>query len=58
MTILQSPALPINMLLIFDMHHLNRALFLNVTSLHAFSFSLPAAAKRSIAPFKTRYASL
>ena len=58
MTISRSSALSINVLLIFEMHDLNGALFLNTTFFSALSFSVPAAAKRSIFPFTTIYVSL
>ena len=58
MTISRSPALAINVLLIFEMHDLNEALFLNTTSFPALSFSFAAAAKISIVPFTAIYASL
>ena len=51
-------ALYVNVLLIFEMHDLNGGLFLNATSLSGLSFSFAAAAKRSIVPFTTIYASL
>ena len=55
MTMSRSSALSLSALLIFEMHDLNRAVFLIETAL---SFSFAAAAKRSIAPFTTIYASL
>ena len=58
MTISRSYALSINVLLIFEMHDLYKALFLNATSLSVLSFSFAAAAKRSIVLFTTIYASL
>ena len=58
MTISRSSALSINVLLIFEMHDLNGALFLNTTPFSALSFSFGAATKRSIGPFTTIYASL
>ena len=59
MNISRSSALSINVLLLFEMHDLNGALFLNETSFSALSFSFAAAAtKRSFAPFTTIYASL
>ena len=53
MTISRSSALSLNVLLIFEMHDLNGALFLYTTSFSALSFSLTAGAKRSIVPFTT-----
>ena len=61
MTMSRSSALSINVLLIFEMHDLNGAFSLNETSFSALSFSFAAAAaaaKRSIVPFTTIYASL
>ena len=52
MTISRSSALSINVLLIFEKHDLNEALFLNATSFLTLSFSF-AAAKRFIVPFTT-----
>ena len=57
MTTSRSSAVSINVLLIFNMHDLNVALFLNETSFSALSFSFAGAAKTSIAPFKIFYAS-
>ena len=51
-------ALSINVLLVFEMHDLNGALFLNATAFSALSFSFAAVVKRSIVPFTTKYASL
>ena len=56
MIISRSFALPINLLLTFETHDLNGALFLKATSFPALTFA--AAAKRSFAPFTTTYASL
>ena len=53
MAISRSSALSINALLIFEMHDVNGALFLNATFSSALSFSLVAAATRSIVPFTT-----
>ena len=58
MTISRSSVFSINVLLIFEMHDLNGALFLNSTSFSALSFSFAAAAKSYIIPFTTIYASL
>ena len=58
MTISRSSALSINVLLIFEMHDLNGALFLNTTFFSALSFSFAAAAKSSNVPFATIYSSL
>ena len=58
MTISRSSALFVNVLIIFEIHDLNGALFLNATSFSALSFSFAAAAKISIVPFTTVYASL
>ena len=58
MTISRSSVLCINVLLIFEMHDLNGALFLNATFFRASSFSFAGAAKRSIVPSTTIYASL
>ena len=58
MTISRPSVLYINVLLIFEMHDLNGALFSNATSYSALSFSFAAAAKRSMVPFKTIYTSL
>ena len=52
MTISRSFTLPINVMLIFEMHDVNGALFLNATFLSALLFSFAAAAKISIACFK------
>ena len=56
MTILKSSAFSISVSLIFDIHELNRVLFLNATSFYNFLFLFKTAAKRSIAPFTTIYA--
>ena len=48
MTISRSSVSSINVLLIFEMHDLYRALFLKATSFPALLFSFAAAAKRSI----------
>ena len=53
MTVSRSFAQPINVLLIFDIHDLNRALFLNARFHSVLSFLFAAAAKRSIVPFTT-----
>ena len=45
MTVPRSPALSINVLLIFEMHDLNGALFLHATSFSALPFSFAALAK-------------
>ena len=58
MIISKSSAFSINVLLIFEMHYLNGAWFLNATSFSALSFSFGAAAKSYIVPFTTIYASL
>ena len=58
MSISRSSVLSINVLLIFDMHGRNGALFLNSNSFYALSFSFPGAAKISIVPFTTVHASL
>ena len=50
--------MPINLLLTFETHDLNGALFLKATSFPALTFSFAAAAKRSFAPFTKTYASL
>ena len=44
--------------LIFEMHDSNSALYLDATSVTASSFSIVAAAKRSVVPFTTIFASL
>ena len=52
-------SLSINVLLIFEMNYLNRALFLYALSFSALPFSFAAAAaKRSIVFFTTIFASL
>ena len=51
-------ALCINVPLIFEMHDLNEALFLNATFLSALSFSFATPAKRSIVLLTKKYASL
>ena len=53
MTIPRSSALSISVLLIFKIHDLSGALFLNTTYFSALPFSFAAAAKRSIPPFTT-----
>ena len=53
MTILKPSALSINVFLIFEIHDLNEALFLNATSFSALLFA--ASAKRSIGLFTTIY---
>ena len=58
MTISRSSAFSINVVLIFEMHDLNGALFLNATFYSALFFSFAASGKRSIFPFTTIYASL
>ena len=58
MTISRSFALSINALLIFEMHDLNGALFLNATSFSTSSFSFAATTKRFIVPFTTIYSSV
>ena len=52
MTISRSFTLLINVMLIFEMHDVNGALFLNATFLSALLFSFAAPAKISIACFK------
>ena len=55
-TVLRSPALSINVLLIFDMHDLNGALFLKINFLFLLLASLfPLTV---ILPFTTKYTSL
>ena len=56
MTISRSSAFSINILLIFEMHDLNGALFLNALSFSALTFSFASSAKRAIVPFTTIYA--
>ena len=51
MIISRSFALPINLLLTFETHDLNGALFLKATSFPALTFSFAAAAKRSFKPY-------
>ena len=58
MNISRSSPLSINLKLIFEMHDSNSALFLDATSVTASSFSIAAAAKRSVVPFTTIFASL
>ena len=58
MTISSSFAFSVNVLLIFEMHELNGALFSNVTTSSDLSFSFAAAAKRYFVSFTTIYASL
>ena len=58
MTISRSFALSITVLLLFEMHDLNGALFPKAKSFSVLSFSLAAAAERSIVPFTTKNASL
>ena len=58
MAISRSSALSINVLLIFEMHDLKRALFSNATFFSASSFSFAAAVKRSSIPFTIMNASL
>ena len=58
MTILKSSALSIEVQLVFEMHYLNGVLFLKAIFFCALSFSLAAAAKRSIVPFTIKYVSL
>ena len=57
MTISRPSALSINVLLIFDMQGVNGTSFLNAISFCSLLFSFAAAAKRSIGPFVTIYAS-
>ena len=58
MTTSRSSVLSINVVLIFEMHDLNGALFLNATFFSALSYSFATAAKKAIPPFTTIYASL
>ena len=60
MSLSRSSTLSINVLLIFEMNYLNRALFLYALSFSAlpFSFAAAAAAKRSIVFFTAIFASL
>lgn len=53
MTISRSSAISMNVFLIFDIHEVNGALFLNVTSFLSLSFSLAAEGKRSVFPLTT-----
>ena len=55
MAMSRSFALSINVLLMFDMHDLNGALFLNTLFYSALSFLFAATAKRSIVTFATIY---
>ena len=57
MTTSRPSALSINVLLIFDMQGVNSTSFLNAISFCSLLFSFAAAAKRSIGPFVTIYAS-
>ena len=55
MTISRYSPFSANVLLIFEMHDLNGALFSNATSFSALSFTFVAAAKRSIVFFTRIY---
>ena len=53
MTISRFSTLSIDVLLIFEMHDLNGALFSNATFFSALSFSFASSTRRFIAPFTT-----
>ena len=55
MTILRSSAFSINVLLIFAMHDLNGALFLNATFFWSLSFSFAAAAAKRLLSLLKQY---
>ena len=58
MTISRFSALFMNVLLIFEIHGLNGALFLNAKFFMALSSPFASLTKRSAVPFTTTYASL